>query len=52
MKRRQFLALSTATAAATLVGVAHAEPVEFSNDAYQAALDSGQPFILDFYAPW
>jgi thiol:disulfide interchange protein len=54
MNRRQFLSASVlallvpgATAAAS-----EAYHVEYSREAYQQALASGRPFMLDFYAPW
>jgi thiol:disulfide interchange protein len=52
MQRRHFLALS---AAALLARHAHASDelhVEFSEEIYEQALASGEPFILDFYASW
>ncbi len=57
MKRRQFLALSAfALSASTLASRASfaesSNHVDFTQEAYQKALESGEPFMLDFYAPW
>ncbi len=57
MKRRQFLALSTlALSASTLAArVSWAEAghhVDFTQEAYAKALESGEPFMLDFSASW
>ncbi len=57
MKRRQFLALSTlALSASTLAtNVSWAEGsqhVDFTQEAYAKALESGEPFMLDFTASW
>lgn len=52
MKRRQFLAIP---AIALVTGAVHADgakQVEFTQEAYEQALESGKPFLLDFYAPW
>jgi len=50
MKRRQFLALSTLALSPVWAG--GSSQVEFTKEAYQAALDSGEPFMLDFAASW
>ena len=52
MKRRQFLALSTLALATSPVWAGGSSQVEFTKEAYQAALDSGEPFMLDFAASW
>jgi len=58
MNRRQFLAYSAGTlvigATATAVATAADDQshVEYSRDAYEQALASGEPFMLDFYASW
>jgi len=52
MKRRQFLAIP---ALAILADIASAESdghVEYTREAYEQALTSGEPFMLDFYAAW
>jgi len=51
MKRRQFLALS-ALALTTSTAWAGGGHVEFTPEAYQKALESGEPFLLDFSASW
>ena len=59
MKRRQFLAISTGsliiTATSATIGTAAANDlnhVDYTRDAYEQALASGEPFLLDFYASW
>lgn len=59
MKRRQFLAISTGsliiTATSATIGTAAADNldhVDYTRDAYEQALASGEPFLLDFYASW
>ena len=56
MNRRQFLAISTtsmlATAISTNAAADEQTHVEYSRDAYEQALASGEPFMLDFYASW
>ena len=52
MKRRQFLALSTLALAGSPVRAGSSIMVEFTKEAYQKALDSGEPFMLDFAATW
>lgn len=56
MKRRQFLALSTLTLATSVatspVWAGGSSQVEFTKEAYQKALNSGEPFMLDFAASW
>ncbi len=52
MKRRQFLAIPALALLADTVSAAGAESVEFTREAYEQALASGEPFMLDFYASW
>jgi len=53
MKRRQFLALSTLAFVTTnLLADGDSNHVEFTQEAYQQALASGEPFLLDFSATW
>lgn len=52
MERRDFLVLGTALAAAPSMVIARVGHVDYSPAAYSAALSSGKPFLLDFYAPW
>ena len=53
MKRREMLALAAVAVALPLLGANAAEGhVDYTPEAYEAALKSGQPFMLDFYAPW
>ena len=52
MERRDFLALAAAVAASPAVSAAGAAHVPYSASAYAAALASGKPLLLDFYAPW
>lgn len=52
MKRRQFLALSTLALATSPLWAGAGKHVEFTPEAYQAALESGKPFMLDFSANW
>lgn len=59
MNRRQILkgglALTcTGLAALTVLQPVHAadDPVPYTPEIYKAALESGEPFMLDFYASW
>jgi len=52
MNRRQFLALSTLAVTTSPILANAGQTVEFSQDAYQTALESGEPFMLDFTASW
>ncbi len=52
MKRRQFLAIPALALVTGAVQAADAKQVEFTREAYEQALASGEPFLLDFYAPW
>ena len=52
MKRRQFLAIS---AAAPFAGIALADGanyVEYTREAYEQAVASGEPFLLEFTSTW
>lgn len=54
MNRRELIA---ATAAALLLGghaaaAAEVERVSYTREAYERALASGEPFLLDFFATW
>jgi hypothetical protein len=52
MQRRRFLctpALLLATPLATADAPYH---VDYTPEAYAQALASGEPLLLDFYAPW
>lgn len=53
MQRRQFLAIP-ALALLTDLAIADGETghVEYTREAYEQALASGEPFMLDFYASW
>lgn len=52
MKRRHFLAIPALTLLAGTSTAGDAKAVEFTQEAYEQALESGKPFLLDFYAPW
>lgn len=53
MKRRQFLAIPALALLTDAVSAADgASSVEFTREAYEQALASGEPFMLDFYASW
>ncbi len=57
MKRRQFFAIPALTVLplGIFADVASAESdvfMEYSREAYDQALASGEPFMLDFYAKW
>lgn len=52
MKRRQFLALSALALATSPAWAEGSYKVEYSPEAYQKALESGEPFMLDFTASW
>ena len=52
MKRRQFLALSTLVFVASPVLATSGSTVDFTPEVYQKALESGEPFMLDFSATW
>ena len=54
MKRRQFVCASAAVPALLAVGgsaLAY-DGVAYTRERYEAALASGEPFILDFTASW
>ncbi len=52
MKRRQFLAISAIAPFAGVTLVQAADQVEYTREAYEQALASGEPFMLDFSASW
>ena len=53
MKRRTVLMLPALGLCATALPVAAMKPaLNYTPDVYQQALDSGEPFLLDFYAAW
>lgn len=55
MKRRHFMSAVVAVPALTALGVGVAsayDKTDYSRELYEAALASGEPFILDFYASW
>lgn len=52
MKRRQFLALSALTLGASNLQADESGFVEYTREAYDAALASGEPFVIDFFATW
>ena len=54
MNRRRLLALpfGALVLAAGPRAFATGGHVEYSRDAYEAALASGKPFMLDFFASW
>ncbi|MCB1741128.1 MAG: hypothetical protein KDK91_12210 [Gammaproteobacteria bacterium] len=54
MNRRQLIvAASIAAATPALPALAAGRtPVDYSREAFDAALKSGKPLLLDFFAPW
>ncbi|MFT5390850.1 MAG: hypothetical protein ACI8PT_001038 [Gammaproteobacteria bacterium] len=54
MKRREMFAVTAAALVVPYVGGAFASTghVDYTDEAYKAALESGKPFMLDFYASW
>ena len=52
MKRRQFLAIPALAIAAKLAMADGANQVEYSREAYEQALTSGEPFMLSFTSTW
>ena len=48
MKRRQFLAIPALAMTTGLVLADGAKKVEYSREAYEQALASGEPFMLSF----
>ena len=54
MKRRDFLAAGAGAMLMPYVSVtfANEQYVTYNREAYEKALASGAPFLLDFYAPW
>ena len=53
MKRRDLLSASALLLLAPGTALAAgAGTVEYSEEVYEQALASGEPFLLDFFAPW
>lgn len=52
MKRRHFLALSALALTTSPVWAENSTKVDFTPEAYEKALASGEPFMLDFTASW
>ena len=53
MNRRELLTVAAALAFAAPGAYAGREPhVEYSRGAYEQALASGEPLLLDFYTEW
>lgn len=54
MNRRQMLSVTAAALVAIRADVfaAEVEHVQFEPAAYDAAIASGEPLLLDFFAPW
>ena len=53
MNRRQALSIAALVFAAPVVRAADTPPyVTYRRDAYEQALASGKPFLLDFSATW
>ena len=56
MRRRQLLALGAGTAVSALLGsavwAAGSHTVPYSAQAFAKLKASGEPVLLDFYAPW
>ena len=52
MDRRRFMAAAALAFAAPAVQAGGKGHVKYSREAYEAALASGKPFLLDFYTTW
>ena len=53
MQRRQWLTCCTGALVATVAPVAHADDfVEFTDERYEAALASGEPFLVGYLSTW
>ncbi len=56
MNRREFVRRSAGGAAVLALGglgtARAAEVIPYTREAYEAALASNEPFLLDFYASW
>ncbi len=52
MQRRLFLALCAALATSAPAAASDVGHVDYSRAAFDEAIASGQPVMLDFYAPW
>ena len=52
MRRRQFLAIPALAMTTSLALADGANQVEYSREAYEQALSSGEPFMLSFTSTW
>ncbi len=52
MKRRQFLAIPALAMTAKYAMADGAKTVEYTREAYEQALQSGEPFMLSFTSTW
>ena len=52
MKRRQFLAIPALAMTAKYALADGANQVEYTREAYEQALESGEPFMLSFTSTW
>ena len=52
MNRREFTAGCALLVSTSRVAAAGAGHVDYTPKAYAAALATGKPFMLDFFAPW
>jgi hypothetical protein len=52
MKRRQFLAIPALAMTAKFALAEGANQVEYTREAYEQALTSGEPFMLSFTSTW
>jgi len=52
MDRRLFLSLPALLATGSLARAAGGHHVDYTPEAFAAARASGEPLLLDFYAPW
>ena len=52
MKRRLFLAIPALAMTAKYAMADGAKKVEFTREAYEQALQSGEPFMLSFTSSW
>jgi len=52
MKRRQFLAIPALAMTAKIATAGGANQVEYTREAYEQALTSGEPFMLSFTSSW
>ena len=52
MLRRRFLFIPALLIAASWAGADVREHVDYTPEAFARAIASGEPLVLDFYAPW